>query len=329
MVTLAYLVLGLVALGGVYLLARITVVWLRYYIGRRQVDAEWRTSPAPPLADLGATQELEILPLIDDRTATPDLKREGGVSYLVKTDHLTLLFDTGLNSEGLHPSPLLQNMDALGVKWEDIKTIVISHLHGDHVGGRAFAEANTFSLSGEQVDLSGMIAYTSVPMEHPTARCIRVQGARVLGPGVASTGPISAQHHFMGRVIEQGLVVNVAGKGLVVITGCGHQGMAKLLSQVESISQEPIYAVVGGLHMPITLHITGPRRRVLSLRRLLPWWGRPSRKDLAETIAEIKAREPKLVAPSPHDSCEFALASIREAFGQAYRTLEVGSSITI
>ena len=325
MVILAYVVLGLVALGGIFLAVRIALVWLRHYIGRRQVEAEWRDTLVSPLADLGSTQRLEILPLIDDRAATPDLKRESGVSYLVKTDHLTLLFDTGLNTENLHPSPLLQNMEALGVKWEDIKTIVISHLHGDHVGGRRFAEANTFSLSGEQLDLSGVTAYTPVVMEHPTARCIHVQGPRVLAPGVASSGPISMHHAFMGRVIEQGLVVNVAGKGLVVITGCGHQGMAKLLSRVESISPETIYAMVGGLHMPIT----SPRRKGLSLRRLLPWWDRPSRKDLAQTIAEIKAREPKLIAPSPHDSCEFALASFREAFGQAYRILEVGSSITI
>jgi len=40
--------------------------------------------------------------------------------------------------------------------------------------------------------------------------------------GVSTTGVIERQL-FLGQIGEQSVIVNVEGKGLVIISGCGHQ----------------------------------------------------------------------------------------------------------
>ncbi|MCG2768727.1 MAG: MBL fold metallo-hydrolase, partial [Anaerolineae bacterium] len=103
--------------------------------GRRRVDQVCAAARYPKLEDLGTVKRLSILPLMDWYTASDGLAVEPGVSYLVRADDTTILFDVGFNVHGEHPSPLLLNMEALGVSLAEIDAIVISHLHEDHVGG--------------------------------------------------------------------------------------------------------------------------------------------------------------------------------------------------
>ncbi|MDX1642553.1 MAG: MBL fold metallo-hydrolase, partial [Balneolaceae bacterium] len=90
-----------------------------------------------------------------------------GVSYLVKTDSTTILFDLGHNPEEVSPSPLEHNMSQLGIDLDEIDTIFISHNHFDHVGGPRWVDEGSFSLGNEQKDLSGKEVYTPVEMEYP------------------------------------------------------------------------------------------------------------------------------------------------------------------
>jgi 7,8-dihydropterin-6-yl-methyl-4-(beta-D-ribofuranosyl)aminobenzene 5'-phosphate synthase len=49
---------------------------------------------------------------------------------------------------------------------------------------------------------------------------------------------------------DQALVANVRGKGLVVLTGCGHSGIVNILRYVRKLTGEPrIHAVIGGFHL--------------------------------------------------------------------------------
>ena len=116
---------------------------------RRQVDQEWdaeqRRETAHPsrLAGLGTAKTLSVLPLVEFYTADERLAGEPGVSYLVTVDGMKILFDTGRNVREEHPSPLLRNMESLGLSPTDIDAVFISHCHPDHVGGhRADAPAN-------------------------------------------------------------------------------------------------------------------------------------------------------------------------------------------
>ena len=303
----------------------------RFQLGRRRADEAWAAARYPKLEDVGTVKRLTILPLIDWYTARDDLVGEPGVSYLVRADDTTILFDVGFNQRGEHPSPLLRNMQALGGDVAEIDALVISHAHEDHVGGVSHMMQHTFALSGEPVDLRSMPAYVPVPLSNPTARVTVVDGPRVIAPGVASIGPIPRQMFFFGWTPEQSLAVNVEGKGFVLIVGCGHPTLQRIVDRAEMLFDAPLYGLVGGLHYPVT----GSReiKFGLPLQCLLctgKWpWDPINRQDVETAIAYLKRRSPQLVALSAHDSCDWSIEAFRQAFGAAYRDVLVGKEIVV
>jgi 7,8-dihydropterin-6-yl-methyl-4-(beta-D-ribofuranosyl)aminobenzene 5'-phosphate synthase len=315
-------VLVLVAAGGLV---------VRFHLGRRRADQMWAAARYPKLKDIGTVKHLAILPLIDRHTARDDLMGESGVSYLVRADDTTILFDVGLNQRKEHPSPLLRNMQALGVTVEEVDYIVISHLHLDHVGGMEYQRKRTFALSGEPLDLSGITAFVPEPMSHPTAKAEVVEGPRSIAPGVASLGAIPRQLFFFGWTPEQSLVVKVEGKGIVLITGCGHSTIQRIVERAEMLFDEPIYGVVGGLHYPVTIPRGGgsrvPVQRIFGTGK---WpWDPINPEDVEAGIACLQRRHPQLVALSPHDSCDWSIETFRRAFGGAYQDVRVGEEIVV
>jgi len=303
----------------------------RFYLGCRRADRAWASARYPKLKDMGAVKRLTILPLIDWYTAHEGLIGEPGVSYLVEADDTTILFDVGYNMQEEHPSPLLRNMEALGVKLEDVECIVISHLHCDHVGGMGCQRRRTFALSGEPLDLSRVTAFVPEPMTHPTATVEVVEEPRVIAPGVATIGPIGRALFFLGWVEEQSLAVNVEGKGIVLIVGCGHQGVRRIVERAEMLFDEPLYGLIGGLHLPVTASretLLGiPLQRLAGTGR--PPWSPLRKSDVEKVLAYLKGKRLQLVGLSAHDSCDWTLAAFREAFGPAYREVKVGQRITV
>ena len=92
-----------------------------------QAETDYKNTKIDKITNMGTTTRLEILPLIDWRTDEKDLDVETGVSYLIKTDDTTILFDVGLNPEQKDPSHLLTNMQKLGVSLDDVDIIYLTH----------------------------------------------------------------------------------------------------------------------------------------------------------------------------------------------------------
>jgi 7,8-dihydropterin-6-yl-methyl-4-(beta-D-ribofuranosyl)aminobenzene 5'-phosphate synthase len=280
----------------------------------------------PKLGNVGTTRTLQILPLVDWNTASPDLRGEAGVSYLVRTDKSTILFDVGGNLRESDPSPLIANMRQLGIKLADIDTVVISHDHVDHVGGRASALSGTFSLDGNKpVDLRGKRVYVPIPMTYPGIKPVAARDPMVIAPGVATIGPITAKLS-MGPVDEQALAIRVEGKGIVLIVGCGHQGLSNLLTRSAQLFEEPIYGIVGGLHYPI------PRGRLIvggvDLQRRATYGSDsgPTVDDVQREIDILAGKGPQWVSLSPHDSSDEMIEAFRTKFGARYHDLRVGEA---
>ncbi len=303
----------------------------RFVRGRQRAEALWQASQYPKFGDIGQVKHLTILPLIDWYTADPELEGEPGVSYLIRADDRTILFDLGLNRRQEHPSPLLRNMARLGVSFDEIDMIFISHAHLDHIGGRRNMAEGVFAPSAGYVNLRQMPAYVPTPLVNPTATPIVLEGPTVLAPGVASMGPIPRQLFFLGWTLEQSLAIHVEGKGIVVIVGCGHPTLQKILARQAMLFDAPLYGIIGGLHYPVTgsrsVRHGIPRQQVFGTG-LWPWQ-RISQTDVHRAIALLYARDPQVVALSPHDSCDWSLAAFRTAFGKKYRDILVGRAIEI
>jgi len=278
---------------------------------------QWQQSTFQKIENLGTTKFLEILPLIDWYTSREDLKVETGVSYLIKTDENSILFDIGLNHEQSDPSPLLHNMKQLGITIDDFDTIVISHNHGDHVGGGKWSKNKTFSLTNVQMDLGDKKVYTPVPMTYPGLNPIHSENPTVIAKGVATIGTISNSIWLPDGVRlepEQAIAVNVEKKGIVIIVGCGHQTLPKILKRTESLFEEPIYGLVGGLHVAVAggpYEIMGMSPHKYFGTGKLPW--QPITMDeVKESFELLKKRSPRVVALSRahnvHEGCELVEA---------------------
>ena len=176
-----------------------------------------------------------ITVIYDNNPYKEGLETAWGFSCLIRGLEKTILFDTGGNG-----SILLANMKKLRIHPEDIDLVVLSHIHGDHVGGLPrFLEKN------HEVTLY-------LPKSFPTsfrndvkkygAKAIEVQEPIKICEHVYSSGDIE------GRIREQSLFIQ-SDNGLIVITGCAHPGIVKIVRKAKDVLKDEVLFVMGGFHL--------------------------------------------------------------------------------
>jgi 7,8-dihydropterin-6-yl-methyl-4-(beta-D-ribofuranosyl)aminobenzene 5'-phosphate synthase len=75
---------------------------------------------------------------------------------------------------------------------------------------------------------------------------------------------------------DQAIVINVTGKGLVVVSGCAHSGIVNTVNYAREISGvDRVWAIIGGFHL-----------------------GRSEDEEVQLTIDEIQLLKPHLIVPS-------------------------------
>jgi DNA-binding FrmR family transcriptional regulator len=202
------------------------------------------------------------------------------------------------------------------------------HLHADHVGGIRAMRVRTFSFSAEPLEPRGIPAYVPAPMRHSRADVAVTAGPTVIAPGMAVLPPLPRMLFWVGSISEQVLVVNVRGFGPVLVSGCGHPPIERILGITERVPDVPIRAVVGGLHLPV--HAAGTALMPQAVfGDPQPPWQPSSERDADRVLNEIQARGPRLVALSGHDSTPWTFSAFAGRFGDRYRTLPTGEEITI
>ncbi len=292
-------------------------------VQRRLADTTYQR-----LSDLGTVDALSVLPLVDRRVRRPGLRGEPGVSYLVRAGREVLLFDTGLNLFGRSRSALVDNAEALGVDLAQVPAVVLSHQHDDHVGGIRARRAGSFAFAADPVEPAGLVAYAPVPLTHRAAAVRVTTHATILSPGIALLPPLPAALFWDGApVLEQALVVNVRGVGLVLVSGCGHLGTAAMLDLAQQVLEVPLHGVIGGLHLPVhpwPRHL--PQALTGSPR---PPWRPLSDPDIDVAVARLQAAGVSLVAVSGHDSTPYTMRRFASAFRAGFREVQVGDEIRV
>ena len=237
---------------GALLTAFLLLLWAddRRATEAKQLDAAWERRPRHHVSDFGSTAFVEITPIMNWR-AIDGLRTEPGVSYLIRTDRYTVLFDLGYNRYEENPSPLEYNLAALKIERDEIDAIFLSHAHRDHLGGTRWEKERSFSFGLVQGPLrSDVQVLAPIPMTYPGLKVAVADAPRAWLPGLASTGPIP-RRLMLGRIEEQALVIHVEGRGLVAIVGCGHQTVPKLLAHIQETFDEPLIGLVGDVHYPV------------------------------------------------------------------------------
>jgi len=144
-----------------------------------------------------------------------------------------------------------------------------------------------------------MIIPSGGKKNNPRIKPIHSKNPTIIGKGVATIGTISNGMFFIGKKgleHEQALAVNVEGKGIVLIVGCGHQTLPKILARTEMLFDAPLYGIIGGLHYPVE---GGP----ISIMGMSPYkhsgtgkvpWRHISREEVKENIELLKKRNPRI-----------------------------------
>jgi 7,8-dihydropterin-6-yl-methyl-4-(beta-D-ribofuranosyl)aminobenzene 5'-phosphate synthase len=233
--------------------------------------------------------DLGITVVYDNNPYQEGLKTSWGFSCVIKGAEETILFDTGGDS-----AVLLNNMQQLGIDPKEIDVVVLSHIHGDHVGGlNGFLQRN--------INVTVYFLATFPPGFKESLNCAGIETVEVNDPvrickGVYSTGALGSW------MKEQSLIVSTV-RGVIVVTGCAHPGIVHILQTVKKFNAEPILLVMGGFHL------------------------RAMRKaQLEETIANIRKLGVEKIGPC-HCTGELARQTFKQEYGDDYLDVGVGRLI--
>ncbi|MDD5312225.1 MAG: MBL fold metallo-hydrolase [Dehalococcoidia bacterium] len=221
---------------------------------KRPIPSEWRA----PLAEHGFSCLLKV--------------------YSSSEEHWVLM-DAGIAS-----TCLLHNAEVLNVDLAKIESVVLSHGHFDHFGGlTAFLckagkgvtlvlHPDAFLERRINVPAIGltreMPRLNEVSLKETGANLNKIKEASTLASGhVLVTGEVErvtgfekgflwAEAKLDGAWVtdpfhdDQGVVVNIRNKGLVVIGGCSHAGIINTVKYAQKVTQiQSVHAVLGGFHL--------------------------------------------------------------------------------
>lgn len=202
--------------------------------------AKGNTSVAP----ISATVPRARLYVLVDNNPWDSLKTGWGLSVFVETPHGNVLFDTG-------PSPdiLAYNAERLGINLCNVSAVVISHEHMDHVGGLPYIARHcpyipVYVPSGTSKQVLSWM------------RSLGLRGIRIINTTTMIIPGIYVLSPLWGPPSEESLVINTS-RGLVVLVGCSHPGIARIVRHAKRVLGDKILLVMGGFHLAWT-----PRSKV-------------------------------------------------------------------
>jgi 7,8-dihydropterin-6-yl-methyl-4-(beta-D-ribofuranosyl)aminobenzene 5'-phosphate synthase len=240
-----------------------------------------------------------------------------------------ILFDTALT-----PKSLLHNIDALDIDVKNIQAIVLSHGHADHsmglpglvgrLGKRslplvlhpdAYLERRIVFPNGDEIGLPApkIADYRreNIELVEEVSPSMLVDNMVLISGKVARTtefekgfpGHQSKRNdrweHDPSITDDQCAAINVRGKGLVIVTGCGHSGIINTILHVQALTGvQSVYAVIGGFHLTGALFAPIIQATVAALEKIKPRYLMPGHCTGWSAIHQIARAMPDAFIPN-------------------------------
>lgn len=219
---------------------------------------------------------MKITTLIENEAGhNKELKNEFGLSLFIEDEDISLIFDTGKSGD------FIFNAQKLQIPLNNTKHVVLSHSHFDHTGGiRKLVDTfnNKFTLHISKTFFEEKHRITGVIHEflgnNFNEKYILDKGINInyidtdefklsknitLFTNFKSLNNFETPTRYYFRKIyddyildsmEDELVLGIdTSKGLLIVCGCSHIGIANIVENIKCRTQKKIYGIIGGLHL--------------------------------------------------------------------------------
>ena len=269
----------------------------------------------------------QITVLYDAFGKTSNMQKDWGFSAFIEYGGKRILFDTGNNAE-----IFAHNVKVKGIDLTKLDFVVVSHRHGDHTSGlnhlmtvnsgvKVYVPKENFGVFGAALPGSFYKRDDSLPAEMryfdgkppktlhfgsawPQGNFTWLTKTTEVAPGfhlILLKGPWGVDLDVM----ELSLAIDTPN-GIVLVVGCSHQTLEKIVETAKKVIGKPIHLVFGGPHLL------------------------PAKPNEIGRIATSLRDHWKVAWIAPvHCTGEPAFALLKKSFGDRYLYAGLGTTLTL
>lgn len=273
-----------------------------------------------------APSQAQITVLYDAFGKPSAMHKDWGYAALVEYGGKRILFDTGSN-----PEILAHNAEAKGIDLSKLDFVVLSHRHGDHMGGLTYvlkvnpkvtiyAPKEGFGVYGSDLPSTFYRKDASLPPEQryydgappeimrfgsawPGANFQLIDKNTEITPDIHLIALVSDKPGTL-ELRELSLAINTP-EGQVVVVGCSHPGIDRIIAAASAIDPR-IRLIAGGLHLVVA-----------------------SDSDIEKAVTALRDQyRVEYIAPG-HCTGEPAFTALKKAFGDRYLYAGLGTTLSL